>query len=263
MSSNIVARAVRFARNPVPSLNWRLKKVTRGVNRRFKKAAGGDKRPVFYDIDATLPVFRLLDRNYAVIREEMESVLNYKERIPRYHELDRGESYISGSDDPTKNWRVFMLESVAGTPKENQDRCPRTMALVRQIPNLYQAFFSMLDPGKSIPAHNGNYFGYLRYHLGLRVPKNNPPTMRVKDQFHTWQEGQSLLFDDSWNHEVMNKSDDMRVVLIVDVLRPLPFHLHAANWVMTRVLMRHSEEAQQVMANIKKYSQTSAGAARA
>ena len=53
---------------------------------------------------------------------------------------------------------------------------------------------------------------------------------------------------------MVNRSDDIRVVFIVDVLRPLPFHLHAANWILTRLLMRHSEEARQVMANIKKYS---------
>jgi aspartyl/asparaginyl beta-hydroxylase (cupin superfamily) len=78
--------------------------------------------------------------------------------------------------------------------------------------------------------------------------------MRVKDQYHTWEAGRSILFDDSWNHEVVNRSDDIRVVFIVDVMRPLPLHLHAANWVLTRLLMRHSEEARQVMANIKKYS---------
>lgn len=78
--------------------------------------------------------------------------------------------------------------------------------------------------------------------------------MRVKDQWHTWQEGRSILFDDSWDHEVVNRSTDMRVVFIVDVLRPMPFGLHAVNWVVTRLLMRHSEEARQVMANIKKYS---------
>lgn len=243
MSTRILTRAVRFARNPIPTVNWR-----------FKRAAGGDQRPAFYDIDKTYPAFRLLDRGYPVIREEMESVLNYKERIPRYHDLDRAEGYISGRKDADKSWRVFMLWSVAGTPTANQARCPRTTALLRKIPGLYQAFFSILDPAKSIPAHSGTYYGYLRYHLGLRVPKNNPPTMRVKDQFHTWEEGRSILFDDSWNHEVSNTSDDLRVVLIVDVLRPLPSSLHAANWVITRLLMRRSEEAKQVLANIKKYS---------
>lgn len=243
MSTQILRRAMRVARNPIPAINSRL-----------KRAAGGDRRPVFYDIDKTYPAFRLLDRGYPVIREEMESVLNYKDRIPRYHDLDRAESYISGSDDVDKTWRVFMLQSTAGTPTANQARCPRTTALLRKIPGIYQAFFSILDPAKSIPAHAGTYYGYLRYHLGLRVPKNNPPTMRVKDEFHTWEEGRSILFDDSWNHEVMNKSDDMRVVLIVDVLRPVPLSLYTANWVVTRVWMRHSEEAKQVMTNIKKYS---------
>ena len=49
------------------------------------------------------------------------------------------------------------------------------MPLVAGIPNLFQAFFSILEPGKSIPAHEGPYCGYLRYHLGLIVPEESPP----------------------------------------------------------------------------------------
>lgn len=237
------ARLGSLYRHPIATLNWR-----------YHRAAGGQNRPPFYGIDETYPALRRLDQNYPVIKEELEAILNYKERIPRYHDLDKGESYISGSEDQEKNWRVFMLWSMVGTPRANQAKCPRTTALLRRIPNVYQAFFSILDAGKSIPAHEGFYFGYLRYHLGLRVPKTNPPTMRVKDQYHTWEEGRSILFDDSWNHAVHNKSDDLRVVLIVDVLRPMPFTLHATNWIITRLLMRRSEEAKQVMANIKKYS---------
>jgi aspartyl/asparaginyl beta-hydroxylase (cupin superfamily) len=224
------------------------------LNRRFGRSAGGDQRLAFYDIDRTYPSLRILDQAYPVIREEMEAVLGHKDRIPRYHDLDHAERYIAGSGDPSRSWRVFMLWSMAGTPRANQARCPRTTALLRKIPHLYQAFFSILDPGKSIPAHNGTYLGYLRYHLGLRVPAKDPPRMRVKDQWHTWEAGRSILFDDSWNHEVVNRSDDIRVVFIVDVLRPMPLGLHAANWVITRLLMRHSEEARQVMANIKKFS---------
>jgi aspartyl/asparaginyl beta-hydroxylase (cupin superfamily) len=241
--AGVLARLQGALGDPMTAFNWR-----------FNRHAGGDGRPPFYDIDATYPSLRILDRSYPVIREEMEAVLGHKDRIPRYHDLDRAESYIAGSGDPDKNWRVFMLWSMAGTPRANQARCPRTTALLRQIPHLYQAFFSILDAGKSIPAHSGSYLGYLRYHLGLRVPAKDPPSMRVKDQWHTWEAGRSILFDDSWNHEVVNRSDDIRVVFIVDVLRPMPFRLHAANWVLTRLLMRHSEEARQVMANIKKYS---------
>ena len=97
------------------------------------------------------------------------------------------------------------------------------------IPNLYQVFFSILDPGKSIPAHHGPFYGFLRYHLGLIVPKTDPPSIRVKDKIYTWKEGESILFDDTWEHEVYNKSSEMRVVLLIDILRPLPLFFHLLN----------------------------------
>ena len=99
-----------------------------------------------------------------------------------------------------------------------------------------QAFFSILDGGKSIPAHCGPYRGYIRYHLGLVVPPEDPPAIRVKDQHYTWKEGESVLFDDSWEHEVMNKSASDRVVLIVDIRRPMPFYFDALNRLVVRIM---------------------------
>ena len=94
----------------------------------------------------------------------------------------------------------------------------------------------------------------MRYHLALAVPTVAPPSMRVKDQIHTWREGESILFDDSWNHEVYNRSPEPRVVLMVDVLRPMAWPFHAVNWLVTRVLARFSEEAQQIRANLNRYA---------
>jgi aspartyl/asparaginyl beta-hydroxylase (cupin superfamily) len=224
------------------------------LNRLFRRHVGGAQRPAFFDIDATYPALRLLDRNYAVIREELLAVLQDQERIPRYHEISKAETYISGTVDPTRSWRVFMLAHVSGGIPTNQARCPRTSALLGQIPGLLQAFFSILDPGKSIPAHDGPYLGYLRYHLALLVPSVDPPWMRVKDQVHTWQEGRSILFDDSWNHQVYNTSPERRVVLIVDVVRPMAWPLHVINWLVTRVLARYSEEVQEIRANVTRYA---------
>jgi len=240
-----------------PSGMQRVKRAARNVldiNQWYFRSAGGWKRPAFYNIDETYPALRELDRNYLVIREELEEILKQRDQLPRYHDLAKSEQYISGTIDADKDWKVFMLRSLAGKPEANQKKCPKTTALLDKIPNVYQAFFSILDPGKSIPAHCGTYLGYLRYHLGLIVPKNNPPFMRVNTEIHTWEEGKSILFDDSWEHEVYNKSDGLRVVLIVDFLRPMPVHLHAANVMLTHILGRYSEEAKQVLANIKKYS---------
>ena len=61
------------------------------------------------------------------------------------------------------------------------------------------------------------------------VPDKNPPSIRLKDQVYTWKEGESVLFDDSWNHEVYNECENDRVVLIVDIRRPMPQPFDAVN----------------------------------
>ena len=150
--------------------------------------------------------------------------------------FDRMQSYISAKGDPEKSWKVFYLYAMGEKPEANRARCPRTSALLDGIPGLFQAFFSILDGGKSVPAHRGPYRGYIRYHLGLLVPEHNPPSIRIKDQHYTWQEGKSVLFDDSWEHEVSNHSDGDRVVLIVDIRRPMPLPFDAVNRLAQRIM---------------------------
>jgi aspartyl/asparaginyl beta-hydroxylase (cupin superfamily) len=240
-----------------PSLGLAEKAALHGMarlNRVFHWAAGGRSRPAYYDIDKTYPALRVLDENFSVIRDEMEAVLHDKDRIPRYHEIQKREQYISGTVSPEKAWRVFEIVTPFGTPTANQAKCPHTTALLRRIPGTFHGFFSILDPGKPIPAHSGEYYGYLRYHLGLRIPKVNPPSMRVKNEIHTWEEGKSILFDDSCEHEVYNEADGIRVVLIVDVMRPMPAPIHALNVFATRYVMRRLTEAKQIMAAIQERS---------
>jgi aspartyl/asparaginyl beta-hydroxylase (cupin superfamily) len=199
------------------------------LNRFFDLYTGGSRRPVFFDIEKTRPELLELDRSYAAIREELMRLLSRKTDIPRYHELDQVQYNISAQVDPDRDWKVFYLHAMGEWPEANRTRCPETCALLEKVPGLFQAFFSILDGGKSVPAHNGPYRGYLRYHLGIVVPEKNPPRIRIKDQFHIWEEGKSILFDDSWNHEVENKSESDRVVLIVDIRRPMPLVFDGAN----------------------------------
>ena len=35
-----------------------------------------------------------------------------------------------------------------------------------------------------------------------------------------WEEGKCIIFDDSYEHEAWNKSDETRVVLIIDAWNP-------------------------------------------
>lgn len=209
-----------------------LLRLFKWLHRTTFEHAGGVNRPVFYDTDKTYPSLRILEKNFDVINEELQQVLQSRESLPRYHDLDQVQNEISGNS--TENWRVFMLNVVGQYPPQAQTSCPRTLALLKQIPYVNQAFFSILEPRKSVPAHEGPYCGYLRYHLGMVVPRENPPHIRLHDQIHVWKEREGVLFDDSWEHEVVNESDSMRVVLLVDVLRPLPWAIHWLNVAWTR-----------------------------
>ena len=189
------------------------------IDRIYYHASGGNARPVFHDVDRTWPALRAIDQHYDVIRDELLAILPRREGMPRYHDVDRRQRSISETTPGT--WRTLFLSVYgAGERLPNRHLCPRTVAVVESIPNLLFAFFSILDPGKSVPAHKGPVYYYLRYHTAFIVPRGKPPTIRIKDQFYTWRERESMLFDDSWNHEVLNESDDIRVVLITDIIRP-------------------------------------------
>lgn len=193
------------------------------VNRFFARYAGGDRRPTFFDIAATCPALAAVTRNYATIRAEFEALLRRQVPLPAYHDIDPGEKKISAEVDPDKKWNVFMLKVFGYEPAQSRALCPETCRVLDGVPDLLEAFFSILEPGKSVPLHEGPYLGYLRYHLGLRVPQDDPPHIVVNGQPYTWKEGEAVLFDDSWPHEVVNRSRETRAVLIVDVLRPMPW----------------------------------------
>lgn len=208
------------------------------VNRYLASHVGGDARPTFHDIDRVNPALNELTRNYASIRAEFDRLLDARVPMPAYHDLDAGEAPISNTVAPHRRWTVYMLYILGYRPARNRARCPRTCALLDRIPDLVQAFFSVLEPHKPVPRHEGPYLGYLRYHLGLRVPERDPPQLIVNGQGYTWRTGEAVMFDDSWPHEVVNHSDDLRAVLIVDVLRPLPRLPAAVNRLVTQSVIR-------------------------
>jgi len=195
---------------------------------------GWDERPAFYDVEATAPGLRRIDEGFEEIRREVRAILPRTGELPLYHDVDESQRDISGKGPG--NWRVLFLHHWgAGGPLASAALCPRTAERIRSVPGVLQAFLSILEPRKSVPAHRGPTLGTLRYHTALEVPDEDPPSIRVKDQWYTWRAGESVLFDDSLEHEVKNESDGVRVVLIVDVMRPLPPHLKLVNEAVRRL----------------------------
>lgn len=194
------------------------------------------RRPTFFNIAETYPALDAVTKAYPAIRKEFDQLAAEGLTLPQYHEVDSGERAISSTTP--KRWNVFVLECLGYKVALNCQRCPETCRALENVPNMIQAFFSILDPGKSVPKHEGPYLGYLRYHLGLRVPKDDPPKIVVNGQDYVWKEGEAVLFDDSWPHEVINNSNELRAVLIVDVRRPLPMTADLVNGFVTNVVGR-------------------------
>ncbi|MEC3906003.1 aspartyl/asparaginyl beta-hydroxylase domain-containing protein [Tamlana sp. 2201CG12-4] len=206
-------------------------------NRIIKRYDGGPERPIIFDAKKTFPKLSVIDQSFDTIKSEYENVNKHFE-IPAYHEVEQRAYAISGKIEQNLKWKVFLLYYSGETPDLAKELCPKTCALLEGVPNIYKVFFSVLEPGKSIPTHHGPYRGYLRYHLGLKVPKNSPPCIRIKDQIYHWKENESILFDDTWEHEVINKSSQERVVLIIDLLRPLPFFPKQVNRFIANFLLK-------------------------
>ena len=159
-----------------------------------------------------------LEKNYGAIQRELQAILGMREFIPLFHELSPDQQKISTG----QNWRTFFLMGFGEEADLGWKQCPETMKVLSQIPNIRTVFFSILGPNYHVPPHRGVTKGLIRCHLGLVVPdQRDQCMMRVGDQLCQWEQGRCLVFDDTNNHEVWNNSDQERIVLLVDVDRPM------------------------------------------
>lgn len=126
--------------------------------------------------------------------------------------------------DGSLDWSACFLWEY-GTPNQPVlDRCPATAAALSRAPlapipgKAPSAFFSMLKPGAHIPPHTGVTNTRAIIHLPLVIPPGCE--FRVGGETRTWKEGEAFAFDDTIEHEAVNRSGENRLVLIFDVWNP-------------------------------------------
>ena len=220
---------------------------------RIKDAAaelfiGAEQRGVFRKLPAfernlsEYPELAVLARNHALIRSECEALIRSQVRIPGMEELT---SYTAGGIHQIA-WKSFMFKS-GSFIEENCALAPKTAALLRGLPGIYTAFFSVLEPHQHIKAHWGYWKGFVRYHLGVLIPdnnRNNKCWIRInpdaqartgdraaiaQGETYHWHDGEAVMFDDTFLHDAANETDQVRVVLFLDVARKMPWPLSVLN----------------------------------
>ncbi|MDV7211653.1 aspartyl/asparaginyl beta-hydroxylase domain-containing protein [Azotobacter beijerinckii] len=191
---------------------WIIKRLE-NVIRRYSTV--GDSP--FFD-NKHFPWIPTLEANWENVLREVELVLKDRERLPNFQDISKDQVSLTQDDQ----WKTFFLYGYGYKMDGNCTRCPETTKLVESIPGMFTAFFSILEPGKTIRQHRGPYNGLLRAHLGVIVPKEKEKCrIRVGDQVRHWETGQCMVFDDTYPHQVWNETDERRVVLFLDVQRPL------------------------------------------
>ncbi len=191
-----------------------------------------------------------LEANWDKIRSELDEVLKYQENLPNFEDISPDQGNLSGADNL---WKTYFFYGYGYKMAKNCQRCPETTRLIENIPGMKTAFFSILMPGKHIPEHRGPYKGVIRCLLGLKIPEPREKCrIRVRDETRSWEEGKCLIFDDAFPHEAWNETKGVRVVLFMDIVRPLGFPLSILNRLLLN-LIAWSPFVQDANVNQKKW----------
>lgn len=146
-----------------------------------------------------------LEKHWKTIRNEYESVK--EEVLPWYQDWLNEQ----------KKWFVYPIFSwPEGDSYPQTDKVPFTASLIKEhIPNHGAAAFSIMRAGAHIPPHEGLQANFLRCHLGIDVPEGDT-ALRVGDEVYHWEDGKAFVFDDRLTHEAWNKTQEDRIILLVD-----------------------------------------------
>jgi beta-hydroxylase len=162
------------------------------------------------------PELDLLNRNWEVIREEAMALADEGDirAASGYNDLGFNSFFRTG-------WKRFYLSWYGKEMPSAIAKCPRTLALLRQVPTVKAAMFASLPPGATLVRHRDPYAGSLRYHLGLVTPNSAECFINVDGQSYHWKDGEAVMFDETFIHFAANRTDHQRVVLFCDIERPL------------------------------------------
>ena len=175
-----------------------------------------DRFPELDVVEAAAETIRMeFDALIAAEAAEMVPYIQYPDHVPvaQWAELNKN-----------RNWTAIHLLQNGRRVEANARHCPQTMGVLAKMPQPNvpgaspNAMFSLLAPRTRIPPHTGVANTRLVCHLPLIVPPNC--RFRVGATTREWHVGEALVFDDTIEHEAINDSDELRVVMIFDLWPP-------------------------------------------
>lgn len=193
------------------------------------------------DVSTVIPWIREVDQRIEAIRGEADTVLKLLGELPTFGEA----SELGPGGNRQTGWTVYPF-IVMHRPVDSALSTPVTRRVLRQIPGLVNGIFSILPPHTTLAPHRDTSRALARCQVGLRIPEQREKCYFVVDDHkHVWQFGHTLVFDQTFEHYAVNKTDESRLILIVDVVRgDLPFFLRWLTFGITYLLGFHPETRQ-------------------
>jgi beta-hydroxylase len=191
------------------------------------------------------PALTVLSDNWQIIRAEAQQLV-----AAGYIKVAENNNDLGFNSFFKRGWKRFYLKWYQNFLPSAELLCPATVALLKQIPGIHGAMFTLLPRGGQLKPHRDPYAGTLRYHLGLITPNDESCRIYVDGEPYHWRDGESVLFDETFIHSAKNDSDIDRIILFCDVERPLNYKwVTAINQIFCKYVM--SQSATQNLASDK------------
>lgn len=150
-----------------------------------------------------------------------------------------------------KKWKSLILLCYSYYNNPLEKKIPALFRLIKKNQkNLTLVMFSTTEAGKIIPPHHGNNHGVLRLQIGIDIQEPEQCYLRVEDKKIVLKNKELFIFDDTFEHELVNDSEYHRTVLIIDFYKPLPYFYDKLNRIQIKK-MRNSDYVQNV---VRKFS---------
>jgi len=182
-------------------------------SQRSKRAVNwypGLGRKSWYDPEQ-FPVASELEARFAEIKAEALAV-----KPAHYYE----EAEQIGR---TGSWQVCMFYEMGRRNDAVCEQCPTTAAILDRHDSVRRSagliYLSKMAAHTHVAPHQASSNIRLRCHLGLSIPHGHC-AIRVGSEVHRWREGKCIVFDDTFEHEVWNRTNEERLVLLVDLWHP-------------------------------------------
>jgi len=220
------------------------------------------RTPEFLDLEDNFTNYKVFESNYQPLKDEVLKFVHTAgiKNVSLSREIFGGENDYTGSDvkknehGEETGWRLMALKIGDNVTSTCLEQFPVLAQALGRVPEVVSCALSILEPGVMIPIHIGYYKGIMRYMLPLQVPDERENCfLWVNGIKYSWAEGKSVLWDDTYPHKVFNNTKQIRIVLFMDVLRPLTGFMNKLNHWALRLIQNSQAVKDEISKTEKRY----------